>query len=430
MKDNEEFKKKSLEYNEGGKIGLKLLNKLENQDDLSMAYTPGVAEACKEIDRDRKNLYKYTRKHNAVAVVTDGTAVLGLGDIGAEASIPVMEGKAVLFKKFAGVDAWSVPLNNMRVNGNEGKTDVDKIVTATVSLAPQYGGINLEDIAAPACFEVEDKLKKELDIPVFHDDQHGTAIVTLAALNNYLYITKKNIGEIKIVISGAGSAGISVGRLFKSAGAKNILMADSRGILHSGREDLNEWKKEFMIDTEAKIIGDALIGADVFVGVSVPNAVDKDMIKSMNSDPGVFAMSNPVPEIWPEEVKEVRDDAIIATGRSDYPNQVNNVLIFPFIFRGALDVHASDINEEMKMAGAKALAEVAREEVPQIILDSYNLDNLEFGKEYILPKPMDKRVFEKVSVAVAKAAIDSGVARKKIDLEEYGRELKEGKYLD
>ena len=429
MRDSEEFRRKSLEYNKDGKIGLKLLNRLDNQDDLSMAYTPGVAEACKEIVKDREGLYKYTIKHNTIAVVTDGTAVLGLGDIGAEASIPVMEGKAVLFKKFAGVDAWSVPLNNMRLNGNEGKTDVDKIVKAVVALAPQYGGINLEDIAAPACFEVETRLKKELDIPVFHDDQHGTAIVALAALNNYLYITKKEVTEIKVVISGAGSAGISVARLFRRAGVKNILMIDSRGVLHSKREDLNEWKKEFMVDTESREIGDALVKADVFIGVSVPKVVNNEMIKTMNVNPGIFALSNPVPEIWPEEIKEIRDDAIIATGRSDYPNQVNNVLIFPFIFRGALDVRAKDINEEMKMAGAKALAEVAREEVPQIILDSYNLDSLKFGKDYIIPKPMDRRVFERVSVAVAKAAMDSGVARKRIDLDLYSKELREGKYL-
>jgi len=438
--------KRALDYHKGGKLSVQIRKKMDTQDDLGLAYTPGVADVCREIVRDKNLAYKYTNKWNSVAVITDGTAVLGLGNIGPLASIPVMEGKAVLFKKFAGVDAWSVPIAGVRIGKGDGKltnnisgkkelinytsgdhvsskTDIEKFIFIAKAVSLQYGGINLEDIAAPACFEIEERLKKELDIPVFHDDQHGTAIVTLAAIMNYLRITSKKISDIKIVILGAGAAGISVASLLRYSGAKKIILCDSKGVIHSGRKDLNRWKQKFAVRTDARTPEDAFVGADVFIGVSRPGIVTKDMIASMAENPAVFPMSNPVAEIWPKDVREIRDDAIIATGRSDSANQVNNVLVFPYIFRGALDTQASDINYDMYIAAADALAEVARKKVPKKILESYGLDSLEFGRDYFIPKPFDKRVFVNVSHAVAKAAIESGVARKKIDLDKYKKKL-------
>lgn len=423
MDDKEEFRKKALEYNRGGKIGVWLSKKIETKQDLSLAYTPGVSEACKEIDKDPEAAYKYTSKGNSVAVLTDGSAVLGLGDIGPLASLPVMEGKAALFKRFSNIDAWPIALDNVRTEGRHGKTDIDKFVDAAIAISPQYGGINMEDVAAPACFEIEDKLKKEIDVPVFHDDQHGTAVVVLAAMKNYFMITGKKIEDTKIVIIGAGAAGLSIANLLKISGAENILVCDSKGVIHTKRINLNKWKQKVAVDTDARTPADAFIGADVFIGVSSPGIVTKDMIKSMNDNPAVFPMANPIPEIWPEQVRECRDDAIIATGRSDYPNQINNVLVFPFIFRGALDTMAGDINNEMNLAAADAIAELARQEVPKKVLDSYGVDKIKFGKDYIIPKPFDSRLLVEVSAAVAKAAIDSGIAGKKIDIEEYKKQL-------
>ncbi len=423
MKDNKDFRKKALEYNKKGKISISLRRKIDNKDDLSLAYTPGVSEACKEIVKDSEAAYEYTSKWNSVAILTDGSAVLGLGDLGPLASIPVMEGKAALFKRFSGIDAWPVALDNVRTGGRHGKTDIEKFVEIAIAIAPQYGGINIEDVAGPACFEIEERLKKELDIPVFHDDQHGTAIVVLAALKNYLLITGKKIESIKIVIIGAGAAGLSIANLLKQSGTRHILVCDSKGVIHTGRDDINTWKQRVAAETDARTPIDAFANADVFIGVSMPGTVTKEMIRSMNSNPAVFPMANPVPEILPEEVRECRDDAIIATGRSDYPNQVNNVLVFPFIFRGALDSRAGDINNEMKLAAADAIAELARQEVPKQVLESYGLDKLEFGQDYIIPKPFDPRLLAKVSSAIAKAAIDSGIAGKKIDIEEYEKQL-------
>ncbi|MEA3513899.1 MAG: malic enzyme-like NAD(P)-binding protein [Nanoarchaeota archaeon] len=427
MENEQESKLKALAYNKKGKIEVKFTKEINNKEDLSLAYTPGVAEACKEIKKNPDAVYEYTSKWNSVAVVTDGTAVLGLGDIGPLASIPVMEGKAVLFKRFANIDAWPVAFDNVRLDGRSGKTDVEKFVNAAIAIAPQYGGINLEDIAAPACFEIEARLKQELDIPVFHDDQHGTAIVVLAAIKNYLIIAEKNIGDIRIVILGAGAAGLSIARLLRNSGAKEILICDSKGVIHSGRNDLNQWKKEFAVETEARTSAEVFAGADVFIGVSQPGIVTQDMIRSMNDNPAVFPMSNPVPEILPEKVIGCRNDAIICTGRSDYPNQLNNVLAFPFVFRGALDTRASDITEEMKIAAANAIAGLAKTKVPAEVLDSYGLDKLEFGRDYIIPKPFDSRLLAKVSAAVAEAAVKSGVAGKEINLKEYESKLRKSK---
>lgn len=412
-------KEMALEYHLGGKIGLDLKKALLNDVDLSLAYTPGVADVCKLVEAEPESVFKYTSKWNTVAVVTDGTAVLGLGDIGARASIPVMEGKAVLFKAFADVDGWPVPLTGVRRNGDTGKSDPDAFVETVERLAIMYGGINIEDVAAPACFEIEDRLRDSLDIPVFHDDQHGTAIISLAALRNYLHLTGKNIADIRIVISGGGAAGIRIGELFRHAGAKNIMMCDSKGVIHEGRENLTEQKKQFALSTVCRTIGDALKGADVFVGVSVPGVVTGEMIAGMAPEPAVFAMSNPVPEIMPEEVESVRNDAYVATGRSDYPNQINNVLGFPFIFRGALDVRASDITTNMKIACSEALAALAREEVPEYICKAYGGIELSFGRDYLIPKPFDRRVLVRAASAVAEAAMKDGVARQKINIAAY-----------
>jgi len=416
-------KEMALEYHLGGKIGLKLMKSLTTDIDLSLAYTPGVADACREVERDPDSVYTYTSKSNMVAVVTDGTAVLGLGDIGPLASIPVMEGKAVLFKAFADVDGWPVPLDGVRRDGSTGKSDPDAFVETAQRLACMYGGINIEDVAAPACFEIEDRLRETLDIPVFHDDQHGTAIISLAGLKNYLVHTGKDIADIRIVISGGGAAGIRIGELFRYAGARHIMMCDSKGVIHEGRTDLTEQKRQFAAGTDCRTIADALKGADVFIGVSVPGVVTGKMAASMAPEPAIFAMSNPVPEIMPEDVLAVRSDAYIATGRSDYPNQINNVLGFPFIFRGALDVRASDITMNMKMACSDALAGLAREDVPEYIRRAYGGIDLAFGREYLIPKPFDKRVFVRASSAVAEAAMKDGVARKTIGMDEYRGEL-------
>jgi malate dehydrogenase (oxaloacetate-decarboxylating)(NADP+) len=417
-------KEMALEYHLGGKIGLGLLKPLRNDIDLSLAYTPGVAEVCRLIETDPDSAFTHTAKGNTVAVVTDGTAVLGLGDIGAAASIPVMEGKAVLFKAFADVDAWPVPLTAVRQQGITGRSDPDAFVETVARLAVMYGGINIEDVAAPECFEIEDRLRAALDIPVFHDDQHGTAIISLAGLKNYLLLSGKHIEDIVIVINGGGAAGIRIGELFRHAGAKTIFMCDSKGVIHDGRDDLTEKKVQFAVSTNRRTLADVMKGADVFIGVSKPRLVTGDMVKSMAAAPAIFAMANPEPEVMPEIVRSVRDDAYIATGRSDYPNQINNVLGFPFIFRGALDVRASDITMNMKIACSDALAELAREEVPDYILKAYGVERMEFGRGYLIPKPFDRRVFVRASSAVAEAAVKDGVARKKVDVMEYRNGLK------
>ena len=414
---------KAIEYHLGGKIGLDLLKDLKNDVDLSLAYTPGVADACRLIHSNPESIWSHTSKGNTVAVITDGTAVLGLGDIGAPASIPVMEGKAVLFKAFAGEDAWPIPLEGIRINGNSGRSDPEAFIDTVTKLAVMYGGINIEDVAAPECFEIEDRLRETLDIPVFHDDQHGTAIISLAGLKNYLCLTEKNIGDIKIVINGGGAAGIRIGELFRYSGAQHIVMCDSKGVIHSGRTDLGFKKQQFAISTRDRNLADALKGADVFIGVSKPRLVDEDMVRSMAPEPAVFAMSNPDPEIMPEKVSEAREDAYIATGRSDYPNQINNVLGFPFIFRGALDVRATDITMNMKVACANALAELAREPVPEYICEAYGGVSLDFGRDYLIPKPFDRRVLVRASTAVADAAMEDGVARVQVDIGEYKKGL-------
>ena len=375
---------------------LEVVGKVEVKDQagLSLAYTPGVAEPCKDIAEDPEKVYEYTVKGNMVAVVTDGTAVLGLGNIGPAAALPVMEGKALLFKSFAGVDAFPICLNT---------TDVDKIVEIVTMLEPSFGGINLEDIAAPACFEVERKLKERLSIPVFHDDQHGTAVIVLAALLNALKITGKELADISVVINGAGAAGIAIVKIMLSAGVKNIIICDRKGIIYQGRPEGMNWAKEEMAEVTNKEnkkgdLAAALVGADVFIGVSTANVVTPEMVESMNKDPIIFALANPVPEIDPKVAKEA-GARVVGTGRSDYPNQINNVLAFPGIFRGALDVRATDINEEMKLAAARALAEIIPEE--------------ELSADYIIPKPFDPRVAPAVARAVAEAARESGVARVK-----------------
>jgi malate dehydrogenase (oxaloacetate-decarboxylating)(NADP+) len=416
-------KEMAIEYHLGGKIGLGLRKPLRNDRDLSLAYTPGVAEVCRLVENDPDSAYTHTAKGNTVAVVTDGTAVLGLGDIGALASIPVMEGKGVLFKAFADVDAWPVPLTGVRKDGLTGRSDPDAFVETTARLAVMYGGINIEDVAAPECFEIEDRLREMLDIPVFHDDQHGTAIISLAGLKNYLLLTGKNQADVKIVINGGGAAGIRIGELFRHAGVRNIFMCDSKGVIHSSRKDLNAQKLQFAMDTESRTLADVLCGADVFIGVSKPRLVTEEMVKSMAPEPAIFAMANPEPEVRPEVVKAARSDAYIATGRSDYPNQINNVLGFPFIFRGALDVRAKDITLNMKIACSEALAEIAREEVPENVRKAYGGVDLAFGREYLIPKPFDRRIFVRASSAVAEAAIKDGVARTIVDIAEYTKTL-------
>jgi len=387
------------------------------QFDLSLAYTPGVAYPCLEIQKSPDDVYNYTAKGNLVAVISNGTAVLGLGDIGAMAGKPVMEGKGLLFKVFADVDVFDIEID---------EKDSDKLIEICARIAPTFGGINLEDIKAPECFEVETRLKSMLDIPVFHDDQHGTAIISGAGLINSLEITGKKIDEIRLVVCGAGAAAISCSRLYVSMGVRkeNIVMVDSRGILNRKRNDLNKYKQEFITDRDIDTLAEAIKGADIFLGLSTSDMLSKEMLASMAENPIVFAMANPNPEISYEDALATRDDLIFATGRSDYPNQINNVLGFPFIFRGALDVRATSINEEMKLAASRALATLAKEPVPDSVLRAYNIEKLSFGKDYIIPKPLDPRLISCVASCVAKAAIDSGVARHPIsDWEAYRNSL-------
>lgn len=411
------LKQKALDYHIDGKIEINVKKPCLSAEDLSLAYSPGVAEPCMEISANNELAYKYTNKGNLVAVITDSTAVLGLGDIGSVAGKPVMEGKAVLFKKFANVDAFDIELD---------EKDPDKIVEICKALAPTFGGINLEDIAAPKCFYIEKKLQESVNIPVMHDDQHGTAIITTAGLLNALEINGKDISQIKVVVSGSGAAGIACAKMYQSVGVKNIIMCDSKGVIHSKRDDLTEQKKEFAIDTDARTLADALKGADMFLGLSKAKLLTQDMIENMANNPIIFALANPEPEIRPEVAHAIRDDIIIGTGRSDYPNQVNNVLGFPFIFRGALDVRATKITENMKIAAAMALAQLAKESVPSEVCKAYGVDEIKFGKDYIIPKPFDPRVLLVVAPAVAKAAIKDGVSLvKELDEDSYIQSLKE-----
>ena len=411
----------ALEYHhlkgKPGKIEVVPTKPMDTQRDLGLAYTPGVAEPVLEIEKDAEMAYEYTSKGNLVAVITNGTAILGLGDRGALASKPVMEGKGVLFKKFADIDVFDIEVNSH---------DPDEIIKIVAGISPTFGGINLEDIKAPECFYIEETLKGMLDIPVFHDDQHGTAIISSAGLANALELVGKKHSEIRIVISGAGAAAISCAELAIRWGVKreNIMLCDSKGVVYKGRTaGMNKYKERFLIDTDARTLADAVRGADVFYGLSVANVMTPGMVKSMAKDPLVFAMANPDPEITPELAKSARKDVIIATGRSDYPNQINNVLGFPFIFRGALDVRAKAINDDMKFAASKALAALAKEDVPDSVLRAYGLENLKFGRDYIIPKPLDPRVLLWEAPAVADMAMKTGVARKKIDLAEYREQL-------
>jgi malate dehydrogenase (oxaloacetate-decarboxylating)(NADP+) len=400
-----------------GKIEVIPTKPYSTQFDLSMAYTPGVAYPCLEIEKTPEAVYNYTAKGNLVAVISNGTAVLGLGDIGTMAGKPVMEGKGLLFKVFADVDVFDIEVD---------EKDTVKLIEFCRQIAPTFGGINLEDIKAPECFEVETELKKILDIPVFHDDQHGTAIISAAGLLNSLEIIGKKIEDIKVVVCGAGAAAISCSRLYVSLGVRksNIVMADSKGIINTKRKDLNKYKQEFITSRNLDTLQQAVKGADLFLGLSAACTMTKEMLASMADNPIVFAMANPNPEISFEDAMETRDDMIFATGRSDYPNQINNVLGFPFIFRGALDVRASTINEEMKLAASKALAALAKEPVPESVLKAYNIEKLKFGKEYIIPKPVDPRLISRVAPAVAKAAMDSGVAKYPItDWDAYKKSL-------
>lgn len=402
-----EINSQALEYHASfpaGKFEVKPTKSLENQHDLSLAYTPGVAAPCLEIQADAHKAYDYTGKGNLVAVITNGTAVLGLGNIGALAGKPVMEGKAVLFKKLSGVDAIDIEVNT---------TDIDEFCRTVRNIAPTFGGINLEDIKAPECFEIERRLKEEVDIPLMHDDQHGTAIISAAALLNALEIAGKKIEDVKMVVSGAGAAAIACTKMYVSLGLRkeNIVMCDSKGVVRADRADLNEYKREFATTRDLHTLAEAMVGADAFAGFSKAGTVSQDMVKSMAEHPVIIAMANPVPEIGYYEAKEARPDAIMATGRSDYPNQVNNVSGFPYIFRGALDTHATVINEAMKHAAVKALAELAKESVPSEVLEEAGVAELHFGPDYIIPIALDPRLLERVSIAVAKAAMESGVAK-------------------
>jgi malate dehydrogenase (oxaloacetate-decarboxylating)(NADP+) len=398
-------------YDTNGKTGTAVTKQCNTTAELSMAYSPGVAFPCLEIQKDAKNAYSYTNKGNVVAVITDGTAVLGLGDIGHLASKPVMEGKCVLFKKFANVDAVDIELN---------VHDADTIVEVIAAMADSFGGINLEDIQAPKCFEIEDRLKEICNIPVFHDDQHGTAVITTAGIMNVLELTDKKVDEMKVVVIGAGAAGIACAKMYRSLGIKNILLIDSKGVIHSKRENLNKHKQDFAIETTDRTLSDAMSGADMVLGLSKPDIISQDMVRSMNDNPIIFACSNPNPEIAPPVAREARSDVIIGTGRSDYANQVNNVLGFPAIFRGALDVQASQITENMKLAAATALAKLAREDVPDYVKKAHNRADMAFGPEYIIPSPFDKRVLVYVASEVAKAAIKDKVANDEFfDIDNY-----------
>lgn len=395
----DDLKKRALDYHQfpaPGKLSVESSKPCATQDDLSLAYTPGVAEPVREIHADPANAYKYTNKGNLVAVITDGTAVLGLGDMGALASKPVMEGKAVLFKRFAGIDVFDIEVN--------AKTP-DEFIQTVVNIAPTFGGINLEDIAAPHCFYIENELKKRLDIPVFHDDQHGTAVIVAAALLNALELQGKTLARAKIVFLGAGAAGCSCAKLLKLMGATNITMVDRTGVLDTNRADLHDNNRELAVAPSSnKTLADVMPDADVFIGVSAKNALDASLIKAMAKNPIVFALANPDPEVLPSAAFAVRDDLIMATGRSDFSNQVNNALCFPYLFRGALDAKAKKITDKMKVAAAKALSALAREPVPAEVLKAYQLQSLSFGKDYIIPKPFDPRLMKFVSTAVAEAA--------------------------
>ncbi len=412
-----------LAYHKGGKVAVSLPKPLKTKDDLSLAYTPGVAQAVKEIAAHPDAVYDVTAKRNLVAVVTDGTAILGLGDLGATASIPVMEGKAVLFKSFAGVDAWPVPLDACREGGkNVGKTDPERVIAAVKAIAPQYAGINLEDIASPACFEIEDRLDAELDIPVFHDDQWGTAVIALAGVMNFAKLAGKALGDLKVVMSGAGAAGTRVADMLKAAGVRDITMFDKFGVLATSRTDLSKQNSVHARNVPADLkMRDALVGADVFIGVSAAGVLSGDDVKRMGEFPAIFAMANPDPEITPEEVAVALAGRryVMVTGRSDYPNQINNVLGFPYLFRGAIDVRATTINTAMKVAAANALAALAQKPVTDEVKALYPGENLVFGTSYLIPKPFDRRLLVEVSSAVAEAAMASGVARIKVDLDEY-----------
>lgn len=414
-------KEDALDYHSSGrkgKIEVVTTKPCVTQRDLSLAYSPGVAEPCREIHKNDDDVFKYTAKGNLVAVVSNGTAVLGLGNIGPLASKPVMEGKGVLFKVFADIDVFDIELN---------ADTIEDVIKACEYMEPTFGGINLEDIKGPECFHIEEELKAKLKIPVFHDDQHGTAIISGAALINACEVIGKKMEDIKVVYNGAGASGIACSKFHISLGVKpeNVLMCDSKGVIYKGRtEGMNVYKEDFVAETDARTLADALVGADVFFGLSTGNVVSKEMVRTMAEDPIIFALANPDPEIPYDDAIEARPDIIMATGRSDYPNQVNNVLGFPFIFRGALDVHATSINEDMKRAAAYALANLAKEDVPENVKRTYGVSEMTFGKEYIIPKPFDSRVLTWVAPAVAKAAMDSGVARRNIDdLEQYKLEL-------
>ncbi|MBN8511500.1 MAG: NADP-dependent malic enzyme [Rickettsiales bacterium] len=412
---------KALQYHEAGKpgkISLRPTKELNTQHDLSLAYSPGVAAPCLEIEKNPDDIYKYTSRGNTVAVISNGTAVLGLGAIGAAASKPVMEGKAVLFKKFADIDGFDIQVDC---------TDPEEFINTVKHLGYSWGGINLEDIKAPECFIIEEKLKEYMDIPVFHDDQHGTAIITAAGLINALFLTDRDIAKTKIVVNGAGAAAIACINLIILLGANkdNIILCDTKGVIYKGRTDgMNKWKEEKAVNTKLRTLEEAMIGADVFIGLSVKGVVSKEMVASMAKSPIIFAMANPDPEITPEDINSVRDDAIVATGRSDYNNQINNVMGFPYIFRGALDVRAKCINEEMKIAAAKALADLARLPVPGEVYRAYGSGHKSFGPQYIIPVPFDPRLISTIPVAVAQAAISSGVARiTHLDIKAYKAEL-------
>ena len=417
---SKDIKEAALDYHRypmPGKIETVATKSTSNPDDLSLAYSPGVAYPCKEIEKNKDDAYLYTNKAKLVAVISNGTAVLGLGNIGAAASKPVMEGKALLFKIFAGLDCYDIEVDEQ---------DPDRFIAAVKAMSPTFGGINLEDIKAPECFEIETRLKEECDIPVMHDDQHGTAIVSGAALLNALEIQGKNIGDVRIVVNGAGAAAISCTKLYTHLGVKkeNIVMCDSKGVVRADRKDINEQKRQFATNRPISTLAEALKDADVFLGLSVADVVTPEMLSSMAPRPIVFALANPNPEIAYDKAMATRDDLIFATGRSDYPNQINNVLGFPYIFRAALDCRASEINEEMKVAAARAIASLAKQPVPASLCKAYGVDRLEFGSDYILPKPFDTRLLMTVSPAIAKAAAESGVARNPIkDYDSYAKHL-------
>ena len=390
--------KDALDYHEfpfPGKLSVNPTKPCDTADDLALAYTPGVAEPVLAIAKDPSKAYQYTNKGNLVAVITDGSAVLGLGDVGALAGKPVMEGKGVLFKRFADIDVYDIEIDC---------SDPDEFIQTVVNIAPTFGGINLEDIAAPHCFYIESELKKRLNIPVFHDDQHGTAVIVAAGLINALEIQKKNLSEVNIVFLGAGAAGCSCARLLKLMGAKKIVMVDRKGVLHKKINNLNKYNQDLAVESKCNTLEEAMIDSDVFIGVSGANLLAPDLISKMNKNPIIFALANPNPEILPDEAHAVRDDIVMATGRSDFPNQVNNVLGFPFLFRGALDAKAKEITNDMLIAAASALANLAKEKVPKVVLDAYGVKSMSFGKEYFIPKPFDPRLIDWVAKAVKDAA--------------------------